>query len=278
MKRNHRVWVSGMLCVVGCGQELALPDGYGQPTARGGAGPADGVTGVGGSGGASGSSAAAPVKDPATVSKGGTGSSKGGGGAGGRAAEPSDAGDGGMGLAAGSAGESGGVTAPPPQLLFSEYIEGKKSDKALEIFALRGGSLQGCELQTFFNGKTEPTNLALEGELTTGAVYVLCSTELGKSRPCSRSTNLAFNGDDALALVCDGVVQDIIGEIGVDPGESWGMGATVDHTLQRRCEVSSGRSDPATPFVIDAEWVTFGVDTLSDLGQRVCEPLTGSTP
>ncbi len=176
-----------------------------------------------------------------------------------------------MGVAAGAAGESGGVTAPPPRLLFSEYVEGKKSDKALELFALQGGSLDGCELQTFFNGKTEPTKLALEGEIASGALYVLCSPELGKSQPCSRSTNLAFNGDDALALVCNGVVQDIIGEIGVDPGESWGMGATLDHTLQRRCEVTGGRSDPATPFVVDAEWHTLGVDTFTDLGQRDCD-------
>jgi hypothetical protein len=234
---------------------------------------------VAGASGASGSNCSVPVKDPATVAKGGSSASKGGATAGGSATvKPSSGGEGGV--AAGAGGEGGEVAAPPPELLFSEYVEGKNSDKALEIFALQGGSLEGCELQTFFNGKTEPTKLALSGQVATREVYVLCSTELGKTQqaPCTRATSLSFNGDDALALVCQGVVQDIIGEIGVDPGDSWGMGATLDHTLQRRCEVTKGRTDPTTPFAIDAEWVTFGANTFSDLGQRNCDPLMGSTP
>jgi hypothetical protein len=281
MARSNRVWVVGVCCAVGCGQDLALPEGYGQPSTSGGAGPAEGVTGVGGAGGAGSASVSAPPT-PSSVGKGGASPAKGGasgtggaatGGDGGSPSppEPAEAGNGGT--AAGSGGEGGQAAVQPPQLLLSEYVEGSKSNKALELFALRGGSLEGCELQTFANGKTEPSKLALHGEVAAGELYVLCSSELGSAQlaPCSRSTNLSFNGDDALSIVCQGVVQDIFGEIGVDPGESWGMGATVDHTLQRRCEVTAGRVDAAAPFELDAEWVTFGVDTFSDLGKRLCD-------
>ncbi|RYZ06617.1 MAG: hypothetical protein EOO73_15035 [Myxococcales bacterium] len=281
MGRFNRGWVVGVFCAAGCGQDLSLPDGYGQQKASGGAGPAEGVTGVSGSGGASGSNSSAPLKESVAASKGGSGSSKGGGGAGGLPPmDPAEAGHGGeSGGTGGSAGE-GGEVAPPPRLLFSEYVEGSKSNKALEIFALEGGSLQGCELHTFFNGKAAPSKVALDGSVASEAVLVLCSHDLYESgeAACDVASNLSFNGDDALALVCQGVVQDILGEIGVDPGDSWGAGATLDHTLQRRCEVKTGRTDPATPFGIDAEWLTFGVDTFSDLGRRLCDPVSRSTP
>ena len=94
-------------------------------------------------------------------------------------------------------------------------------------------------------------------------MQVLCSSTLATAQPtaCDRGTSLIFNGDDALALSCAGQVLDVIGQIGVDPGDSWGLGATLDHTLRRRCDVSVGRRDGSTPFEIDAEWLTLGVDT-----------------
>lgn len=278
MGKFKGAWVVAVGCAVGCGQDLALPDGYGQPATSGGAGPADGVTGQSGASGASGATqrptpmgAGSGPSGGASAATGGASTSSGAGGGGRKAAEQ---GDGGQSISeGGEAGTGPEVTAPPPVLLFSEYVEGSGSFKALEIFALEGGSLEQCELQTFSNGKAEPAKLALHGSLEAGEVQVLCSSSLAMTgaSPCSRSTNLSFNGDDALSLVCQGIVQDIIGEPGVDPGASWGMGATLDHTLQRRCEITAGRSDPATPFAIDAEWLTFGVDTFSDLGQRRCE-------
>jgi hypothetical protein len=157
-------------------------------------------------------------------------------------------------------------------LFFSEYVEGSGSYKALEIYAALASSLEGCELDTYFNGKTEPARLALHGELAQGAVQVLCSSALAGVQPsaCNRTTSLTFNGDDAIALTCRGVVLDLIGVIGEDPGDSWGTGATLDHTLRRRCEITQGR-DPAAPFDIDSNWLVFGADTVSDLGRRACD-------
>ena len=286
-------WVLLVTSAAACGQELVVPQ-RGQKAAAGSdQGPSDGVTGASGApsdappgklpvldfpmyttfAGAGGEAADdASARNPESKpSRGGTG------GASGSAGSKSHGGA----TTVGASGEggAGGVGEPPPApavLLFSEYVEGTSKNKALEIFALSGGSLDNCELQTFVNGKQEPSRWALHGSLAQGEMQVLCSggdTGLAIKHPelCDVSANLTFNGDDALALSCNGVVQDIIGQIGVDPGESWGAGATVDHTLQRRCTVTAGRTDNQQPFELDPEWNIYGADTFSDLGQRSCE-------
>jgi hypothetical protein len=259
-----------LLLAAACGQELAFPTAPSDdPSADG---PTDGVTGGAGEP-TEGKPAKLPVAEkPAFTSFGGAG-----GDAPASQSQPSEP-------AAPDEGGAGGAAdtippPPPPELLISEYVEGTSTSKALEIYALTDSSLEGCDLLTYSNGKTEPGRLALHGQLARGTVHVLCSSTLAMNRAeqCDRSTNLIFNGDDALGLACNGELLDLLGEPGVDPGESWGMGATVDHTLRRRCTVSSGRKSGEQPFDIDAEWEVFGADTFSDLGQRSCAA-TDSAP
>jgi hypothetical protein len=191
---------------------------------------------------------------------------------------PAGAGPGGQRSDASLAGQGGAIPvgpAGPPELLFSEYVEGSGNFKALEIYALADSSLEGCEVQTFSNGKLErPTRLALHGVLAARETYVLCSSALAKAElaKCDRSTSLMFNGDDALALVCAASTLDVFGQIGNDPGTAWGDGLTVDHTLRRRCAVQRGQSDGEQPFEPGAQWLTFGLDTFSDLGAHSCSP------
>jgi hypothetical protein len=264
-----------------CGQELELPVAPAAPGASSGAQPTSGITGLAGAVDET-EPPRLPVSDTPLFTEAGAGGDAGeaggvvaGGRAGSRSADPmSNAGAAGT-HDAGQAGEGGaGGSRPsgPPALLLTEYVEGSASLKALEIYAISAASLEGCDLETFFNGKLVPGKLALHGTLTAGQTHVLCSATLATAQPqlCSRSTNLTFNGDDALALTCQGHVLDVIGQLGVDPGESWGKGATADHTLRRRCEVKSGRVDGMTPFDPALEWSSFSVDTFADLGQRSC--------
>lgn len=285
-----------LLCALGagaCDQELELPQAPPkQATSAPADRPSDGITGAagvapegepperlplptepqftsfGGEGGQGVAGADDSYADPlpshgGSIAAGGTKSNGGASSFGGSQAITPSGGEGG---AAGSPAASG-----PPQLFFSEYVEGSGSFKALEIYAVAATSLEGCELQTFSNGKAEPSRLALHGALPAGQTHVLCSSTLATAEPsvCSRSTSLTFNGDDALALSCDGVTLDVFGEVGVDPGDSWADGATADHTLRRRCSISHGRL-ASEPFDVDAEWITFGTDTFTDLGRRDC--------
>ena len=303
-KRN---WWAGVLLygAAACGQELVLPDSKPNNIADVAGAPSEGVTGASGAPDDTGPGNRLPVADePLFTSFGGaggdpaasddgsggkagssapaTGGAKAGAGAGGAKPSAGSAGSagtrtsGGAGAGTGTGGASdagtGSVTSGPAALMFSEYVEGSGSFKALEIYALQTSSLEGCELQTYFNGKLEPARLALHGELGQGTVQVLCSPALATAEPnaCDRSTSLTFNGDDALGLSCAGVLLDVIGQIGVDPGDAWGSGATVDHTLRRRCTVAVGHSDGEQAFEVDAEWLTLGVDTFTDLGLRSC--------
>jgi hypothetical protein len=266
------VWMGLIFCVVAsCGQELELPIEPPAGSADAG-GPSSGITGLAGAPEDS-VPARLPVSDTPLFAEGGAGGATESGGAG-AADIPNEAGggNGGGGGGGGNGGGNGGGSSKPPTLMFTEYVEGSGSLKALEIYAISAGSLEGCELETYFNGKLVPGKLALHGELAAGQTQVLCSSALAMAQPtlCTRSTNLTFNGDDALALTCAGKLVDVIGQPGVDPGESWGKGATADHTLRRRCEVESGQVDGTKPFDPALEWTSFAVDTFADLGKRVC--------
>ena len=299
-KGKGRVWMGLVWCgAAACGQELVLPD---KPPNNAIDAPSEGFTGAGGVADEAAPSSRLPVPgEPIFTTFAGAGSDAGSsnGNAGGLPGQgevgPRKVGEGGKPSTAGASGTggsksdgvggraptageanagTGGAPSGPAALLFSEYVEGSGSFKALEIYAVESSSLEGCELQTYSNGKLEPSRLALHGELLRGAVQVLCSSTLATAQPnaCDRSTNLTFNGDDALALSCAGETLDVIGQIGLDPGDAWDVGATMDHTLRRRCEVLVGRSDGSTPFQVDAEWLTLGLDTFTDLGVRNCTP------
>lgn len=176
---------------------------------------------------------------------------------------------------AGDAGASGGEGGTPAllprELFFSEYVEAG-ADKALEIFAVVMTNLEGCELAIYSNGSTTAHTLKLDGAVEGGAVYTLCSSKLAAKTHCDRSTNLAFDGNDAVALVCDGTTLDVIGQIGVDPNDpaTTTDPSIADETLRRRCGVTAGDADGTDPFDPAVEWLTLPADTLDGLGDPTC--------
>jgi hypothetical protein len=176
-----------------------------------------------------------------------------------------------------SVGSAGAASAnnPPPTLFFSEYIEGSSSNKALEVSALRRSLLDGCKIGVYFNGKKEATVIAsLTGSLEAGQVLTLCTSALKAQLDavCNQVGNLTFNGNDAVAVSCDGRILDVIGQIGVDPGVAWGSGSntTADHTLRRKCSISAGDADGLNAFDPSGEWQALPADTFSGLGSRGC--------
>jgi predicted extracellular nuclease len=175
---------------------------------------------------------------------------------------------------AGQASAGAGGSLRTHAVYFSEYVEGSSSYKALELAAREDSTLTGCRLATYFNGATMATGITLEGSLTAGSTYVLCSSGLGPvlETVCARTTNLTFNGDDAVALECDGTVLDVIGQIGVDPGDAWTNGetSTLNQTLRRRCTASLGDRDGSNAFDPAAEWAALPIDTFDGLGAAEC--------
>jgi len=175
----------------------------------------------------------------------------------------------------GESGAAGSSSQDPPRLWFSEYVEGSSSNKALEITAQTRSVLEGCKVSSYFNGKSEAAVVAsLSGVLEAGQVLTLCTSTLKEklATACNQVGNLTFNGDDAVALSCNGELLDVIGQIGVDPGEAWGsdLNSTADHTLRRACTTESGDPLGSDLFNPSLEWLTFPVDTFDGLGTRGC--------
>jgi hypothetical protein len=103
---------------------------------------------------------------------------------------------------------------------------------------------------------------------------VLCSPALEPAiGECDRVTNLSFNGDDALALECEGTLLDSLGQVGVDPGVAWEVGdaSTLNRTLRRRCGMEAGDREPSDAFEPALEWLSFPEDTFDGLGNAACE-------
>ena len=80
----------------------------------------------------------------------------------------------------------------------------------------------------------------------------------------------SFNGNDALELLCDGVLLDSIGQVGTDPGTFWGVEptTTLDHTLRRNAGIEIGDTASDNPFDPGNEWTSFAQDTFDGLGTR----------
>ena len=165
--------------------------------------------------------------------------------------------------------------------LISEYVEGAADDKAVEIFNASDAALDltDCTVSLYSNGNTmpgTPINLAASSgstitSLAPGSVFVLCNTAFSDLAKCDgQSGSLFHNGDDAIAFTCGGVVLDVIGQIGTDPGASWGSGSekTKDAVLRRDCAISEGRKDGSTAFDPTVEWNGFAKDDFSDLGSH----------
>lgn len=82
------------------------------------------------------------------------------------------------------------------------------------------------------------------------------------------SSELKFDGDDAVGLYKNNVLIDMIGEIGVNPGNTgWQVGAgfTKDYTLRRGYDVRS-----PTPYWTQSvfEWDIIPIDDFSGLGDN----------
>ncbi|WP_040281428.1 beta strand repeat-containing protein [Psychroserpens damuponensis] len=177
------------------------------------------------------------------------------------------------------AGPGGGTT----DLFFSEYIEGSSNNKCLEIYNGTGADvdLSLYDIYIYINGNpihSPSSDIILSGTLIDGEVYVICDdgadTEFLAEADMTPTSNF-YNGDDAVALVKNGVMVDLIGNIGCDPGSSWNEGGnnTANSTLVRNSDICSGitidpENSPCDFPTLASEWTSFASDTVSNLGSH----------
>ena len=178
------------------------------------------------------------------------------------------------------------LVAPAQAFVFiSEYVEGSSENKAIEIY--NSGSvdfdIENCVINRYSNGSTTPSSNPLSGSIPPQDVFVIANPNADPAILFSAdetSSNIAFNGDDALELVCAGATVDVIGQIGNDPGSAWSGGgvSTRNSTLIRKEGVCAGDVDGDKAFDPSVEWGEFPNNTFDLLGEHFAACSEDITP
>ncbi|HCH7474850.1 TPA: SpnA family nuclease [Pseudomonas aeruginosa] len=163
------------------------------------------------------------------------------------------------------------------ELIISEYVEGSGNNKALEFY--NSGSqvldLSAYRVEFYFNGASAAgRSIDLSGNLAPGKTFVLAN---GVADPAllalasQRVEGSWFNGNDAVLLRRrGGEILDSLGQVGFNPGTTWGSGdvQTLDRSLVRKADIRDGDSDPSDAFDPAAQWLGYPRDTFANLGQH----------
>lgn len=168
------------------------------------------------------------------------------------------------------------ITRAPGDLFISEYVEGSSNNKALEIYNPSTSAVDlaaaGYKIEIYTNGGTVPFNITnLTGTLAPNSTYVVKNPAASLAITAQlSSSNLIFNGDDAILLKKGTTTVDAFGQVGTDPGSAWTAGGvtTVDKTLRRKSTITQGDVISSDAFNPSLEWDVFSVDTVSGLGSH----------
>ena len=181
---------------------------------------------------------------------------------------------------------SGGGTQGCSELFFSEYIEGSSNNKAIEIYNPSGGAinLSSYAIEIYANGASAATTtIPLTGSIASNSTFVIAHASSNSSIlgiASMNSTQLAFNGDDAVVLMKSSTqMVDLIGKIGEDPGSDWvgGSVSTKDMTLVRMTTVQGGVVTNPSAFDPSTEWSALAQDAITDLGTHTSNCSNGGS-
>ncbi|QWB99932.1 lamin tail domain-containing protein [Mycoplasmatota bacterium] len=165
---------------------------------------------------------------------------------------------------------SSSLIAPTTELIISEYGEGSSNNKWIEIYNGTGAEvdLSDYKIVVYSNGSTEAGNTEeLTGTLADGEVFVIYNADANAAVTAEgdvASTATYFNGDDAVALVKDGTIIDIILEVGHTKDDK----VAGELTWVRKESVLS----PNTTFTA-AEWDEYAADTFDYVGSHDVETI-----
>jgi hypothetical protein len=175
------------------------------------------------------------------------------------------------------------ITSTTTDLFISEYGEGSSgNNKWLEIFNGTGEDvdLSDYSIVVYSNGATAATRTYnMTGTLEDGDVFVITRVaedtvdaallaEADVMQSYNDGAIAIWNGNDAVALLKDGVVIDLIGVIGEDPGSAWTWddGSTKDKVLVREEAILS----PNATFTT-SEWIVLPDMTFTAVGSHDVE-------
>lgn len=151
------------------------------------------------------------------------------------------------------------------QLMISQYVDGTKSQKGLEIFNPdpQQVNLADYEIHQYSNGaSTKPSVFKLTGQLASQQKFLIGRTEL-KTRlgdTVKQVAGFAFNGNDALVLLYKGTPVDRFGRVGeLPPNDGWGTQPNAKgNSFSRNAKSNAVSSiDPTAAFDLNANWTAW---------------------
>ena len=154
-------------------------------------------------------------------------------------------------------------TGDPTALIISEYVEGSGSNKFIEVANVSDSEidLSAYTLVKYTNGDENKPDAqkVLSGTLAPGAVKVYGNSKADLTLPAGvefevDNNVINFNGNDPMAIICNGEVIDLLGEWGAD---NWGE----NMTLRRKSTVTA----PSATYNPD-EWDVLEQNDVSGLG------------
>lgn len=154
-------------------------------------------------------------------------------------------------------------TGDPTALIISEYVEGSRSNKFIEVANVSDSEidLSAYTLVKYTNGDENKPDAqkVLSGTLAPGAVKVYGNSKADLTLPAGvefevDNNVINFNGNDPMAIICNGEVIDLLGEWGAD---NWGE----NMTLRRKSTVTA----PSATYNPD-EWDVLEENDVSGLG------------
>ncbi|QSX41449.1 extracellular exonuclease ExeM [Shewanella cyperi] len=147
-------------------------------------------------------------------------------------------------------------------VMITEYVEGSSNNKAIELYNSGDAAvdLTGYKLVRYKDGATDPLDMVLlDGKsLAPKAIKVILHPSAAITLPAgtdSMTGDLYFNGGDAVGLLKDGVVVDLVGA--VPTPLDWGK----DITLARKSTALS-----ASASFNAANWDSLPNDSFAGLG------------
>ncbi len=156
-----------------------------------------------------------------------------------------------------------GLLMPTPanaEIMITEYVEGGSYNKAIELYnnGTESIDLSAYTLARYKDGSETATNMVtLNGTLPAGELLVVQNNQavlsLSDEVATIISSGLVHNGGDAVALLNNDIMVDIVGDVPTTSG--WGK----DTTLRRIGRIASTVYDAS-------DWTSYAKDTLAGLG------------
>lgn len=170
-------------------------------------------------------------------------------------------------------------------MIISEYVEGSGNNKAIELYNGTGKELDLSEykLELYFNGSaTVSKTITFSGQLAHDKTYVIANpsaNETIKEKADMTSSSMTHTGDDTIVLKKGDTIIDSFGKIGEKPDKAWtnndGTVSTMDMTLIRKSEISTGDTTPTDEFNPSVEWDAYKKDYTEDLGKHAMDVVLG---